>query len=128
MIARGSKTPIIILSYHLCEIHCCHLDGYRTDTKALLNRLSEIETELLSRPTQFRIWYNVDENRLDSSTIKLIAESITRFHEHVYKIAFIGLRGITKWRFNRILVKTLKEKSIPKAYFLDAELAKGWLV
>lgn len=23
-----SKKPMIVLSFHDCELHCCHLDGY----------------------------------------------------------------------------------------------------
>lgn len=125
-----SKTPIIILSYRNCEIYCCHLDGYKTNTNALLNRLSQIEATFLSKPShvRFRVWYNVDENRLDKQTIKLIAESISRCFEHTNKIAFIGLDGFTKWKFNKILEHTLGQRCITKAYFTDAELAKEWLV
>lgn len=125
-----SKTPILILSYHNCEIYCCHLDGYRRNTSALLNRLSKIELEFLSKPAhaQFRVWYNVAENKLNNSTMKMIAESICRYQGHIYKIVFIGLHGITKWKFNYILERELKKMAISKAYFSDAELAKGWLV
>lgn len=125
-----SKTPIIILSHHNCELFCCHLDGYQSNIDALLRRLEKIEAEFLSKPThtKFRVWYNMDANKLDKPTMKLIAESIYRFHEHIYKISFIGLCGITKWKFNRILEQVLKEKRILKKYYMDAELAKGWLV
>ncbi len=111
-----SKTPIIILSYHNCEIYCCHLDGYKANTNALLNRLSKIEEIFLSKPlnTKFRIWYNMDENILDSQTMKLIAESISRCFERTYKIAFIGLRGFRKWKFNKILEQTLDKNILQK--------------
>lgn len=71
-----SKTPVIILSHHNCEIHCCHLDGYKTNTSAMLNRLSEIEAIFTAKPihAQFRIWYNLDENILDRPVMELIIE------------------------------------------------------
>lgn len=125
-----SKTPILILSYCNCELYCCHLDGYKSDTGALLHRLSKIERIFLSKPAdaKFRVWYNLDENSLDKPTMELIAESISRFQGHIYKIAFIGLRGFAKRKFNSILEQALGESSVPKAYFADAELAKEWLV
>lgn len=125
-----SKTPILILSYCNCEIYCCHLDGYRADTDALLQRLSKIESIFLSKPAdaQFRVWYNLDENSLDKHTMGLIAESISRFQGHIYKIAFIGLHGFAKRKFNGILEQALGGLSVPKAYFTDAESAKGWLI
>jgi hypothetical protein len=125
-----SKTPILIISYRNCEIYCCHLDGYKTNREALLDRLSKIEAFFLSKPShiRFRIWYNVDENSLDKQTMRLIIESISRFREHTYKIAFIGLEGFTKWRFHNILQQIPGNRCITKAYFTDAELAKEWLV
>lgn len=130
MEVKESKTPIIILSYNNCEIYCCHLDGYKTNTEALLNRLSKIEEIFLSKPShaRFRVWYNVDENVLDKQTMRLISESVSRFRERIYKIAFIGLDGFAKWKFDNILELTMGEICITKAYFNDAELAKGWLV
>lgn len=126
----GARHPILVLSYHNCEIHCCHLDGYKANTEALVNRLNQIEVEISSKPihSKMRIWYNLDENVLNQLTMKMIAESIGRFQEHIYKIAFIGLRGISKWRFKYILKQTIGKNRISRAYFLDAELAKGWLV
>ena len=126
----GAKNPLVILSYHNYEIYCFHLDGYKKDTKALLNRLNEIELLLTSKPltSKFRIWYNIDENKLDNSTMKLIVESISRYQNHIYKIAFIGLYGINKFKFNYFLKNALEKNIVCKAYFTDAELAKGWLV
>lgn len=124
------KKPILILSYNNCEIYCCHLDGYKADRDALLNRMSEIEAVFLSKPAQnkYRIWYNIDENHLDKDALKLVAESISRYKEHICKIAFIGLRGFKQKKFNKILEQILKGESITKAYFQDAQLAKGWLI
>lgn len=103
-----SKTPIVILSYSNCEIYCCHLDGYKTHTRAMMHRLAEIEEIFLHKPNdaKFRVWYNVDENSLDRKTMQLIAESILQFQSHIYKIAFIGLHGFTKWKFDNILANT----------------------
>lgn len=125
-----SKTPIVILSFHNCEIYCCHLDGYKTNTEALLNRLSLIEAVFLSKPVhaRFRVWYNMDENHLDKRTMELISKSISEFRGHIYKIAFIGLYGFAKCKFDNILERTLEQQTVSKAYFKDAELAKGWLV
>lgn len=126
----GSKTPIVILSYRNCELYCCHLDGYQTNTEALLHRLAEIETVFLSRPhgAKFRIWYNLDENRLDRQTMQLIAESLLRIQSHIYKIALIGLRRFAAWKFDHIVSDLLGEAVLCKAYFTDAEIAKGWLI
>lgn len=125
-----SKTSILVLSYRNCELYCCHLDGYKSDTDALLQRLSKIEAIFLSKPidAKFRVWYNLDENNLNKHTMELIAESISRFQGHICKIAFIGLHGLTKRKFNGILKQALEEVSVPTAYFTDAESAKEWLV
>lgn len=125
-----SKHPILVLSHHNCEIYCCHLDGYKSNTKALLNRMKKIEAEILIKPiqSQYKIWYNLDENRMDKSVMKAIAESIHSFQNHISKIAFIGLHGISKWKFDIILKQVIGEQDLPRAYFSDAELAKGWLV
>lgn len=125
-----SKTPIVIPSYRNCEIYCCHLDGYKIYTKALLHRLAEIEEAFLSKPNtaKFRVWYNMDENSLDRKTMQFITESILRFQTHIYKIAFIGLHGFTKWKFDHILTQTFDGTALCKRYFTDAEVAKGWLI
>jgi len=57
-----------------------------------------------------------------------IGESIFRLRNHVHKIAFIGLHGISKWRLENTLKQILGEQPMPRAYFSDAEQAKGWLV
>lgn len=125
-----SKTPILILSYLNCELYCCHLDGYKANTAALYKRLDEIESILSTKPShsKFRIWFNLDDNILTRSTMKLIAESVRHFEIHIYKIVFIGLHGFTRWKFDYILNQTIGKKTITKAYFSDAELAKGWLL
>lgn len=125
-----SRTPILILSYQNCELYCCHLDGYKANTEALFKRLKEIESILISKPShsKFRIWFNLDDNILTKSTMKVIAESIYHFEEHINKIAFIGLQRIARWKFDFILKQTIGEATITKAYFSDAELAKGWLL
>ncbi|ABX42888.1 hypothetical protein [Lachnoclostridium phytofermentans] len=125
-----SRMPILILSYQNCELYCCHLDGYKANTVALYERLKEIESILTSKPfhSKFRIWFNLDDNILTKSTMKAIAESIRLFDKHIYKIVFIGLRGIARWKFDHILKQTFGNKTITKAYFSDAELAKGWLL
>ncbi len=125
-----SPKPVVLLSYRDCEICCCHLDGYRANIRALLKRLSEIEAVFLRRPAhvKFKVWYNLDENDLDERTMKSIVESIFRFEDRIDKIAFIGLRGFARCKFDRILERSLARKSFPRAYFQDAERAKGWLV
>lgn len=126
----GFKKPLVVLSYNNCELYCFHLDGYKNNTEELITRLNEIENIINNKPlnSKFRIWYNLDDNKLNSTTMKLISESICRFNNHIYKIAFIGLSGYKKVKFNSILKKAMKEKKICYAYFTDAELAKGWLV
>jgi hemolysin-activating ACP:hemolysin acyltransferase len=125
-----SRYPILILSHHNCEIYCCHLDGYKNNQQALICRLNQIETELLKKAKhiQFRIWFNVDESTLDPLIMKLIVESIYRFKDHIYKIAFIGLRGMSKWRFEKIRRNAFQANSAPISYFTDAERAKDWLI
>lgn len=125
-----SKYPILVLSYHNCEIYCCHLDGYKDNKLALRERMKKIEDEISSKSesAKFRIWYNLDENKLDKSDMMSIIESISRIQNHLYKIAFIGLHGFFKWRFEHMLKQALSEKVVHRAYFLDAEEAKGWLV
>lgn len=125
-----SKYPILVLSYDNCELYCCHLDGYKTNKGALLTRLASIEAILASKPanSKFRIWFNIDDNKLDTSSMKAICESIKRLQSHINKIAFIGLRGINKWKYKYIIKQTMGEAMITMAYFTDAELAKGWLV
>lgn len=85
---------------------------------------------LASKPanSEFRIWYNIDDNKLDTSSMKAICESIKRLQSHINKIAFIGLQGINKWKYKYIIKQTMGEAMITMAYFTDAELAKGWLV
>jgi len=125
-----SKYPILILSHHNCEIHCCHLDGYKENITALFNRMNIIEHELSSAPAdiQYKIWYNLDESKLDKSVMKSVTESIFRLQNHISKIAFIGLHGIYKWRFENMLKQILRNQVLPRAYFSDAELAKEWLI
>ena len=125
-----SPRPIVLLSYRNCEICCCHLDGYQANMQALLKRLSEIETFFLQRPThaKFRVWYNLDENDLDGRTMESIGESISKFEERIDKIAFVGVHGLTRRRFDRILGRNLAHTTLLRAYFQDAERAKEWLV
>jgi hypothetical protein len=88
--------------------------------------LSKIEEIFLSKPShaRFRVWYNVDENVLDKHTMRLISESISRFQEHIYKIAFIGFGGFTRRKFDHIAAKTMGKRCITKAYFTDAEISE----
>lgn len=124
-----SKKPMIVLSFHDCELHCCHLDGFQSNTNGLLKRLEQIETIFRSKPAhaKYRIWFNMDKSNLNSDTMQLIAESISRIEEHINKIAFVGLCGVSRRRFDAKLQNTLKE-NILHSYFKDAEAAKEWLV
>ena len=92
--------------------------------------MAEIEVLFLSKPahTQFRVWYNINKNNLDTGTMKFIAECISRSGNHIYKIAFIALHGFSKWKFNHIFENSIHEKHILYSHYIYAELAKGWLV
>lgn len=130
MSADGYSIPIKTLSFQNCELYICHADGYKTNTRALLNRISEIEVIFLSKPShaKFRVWYNLDENNLNKQMLQLIAESILRFQLHIHKIAFIGLRTTEIWLIENTLKQFLKETSLCRKYFSDADVAKGWLI
>lgn len=130
MSSLGYHTPVKMLPYRNGELCICHLDGYRSDTSALLDRVAEIETALNRRPVNvlFHLWFNLDDNDLDPPTMKRIAESVARIRPHIYKIAFIGLCGMERQRFDRALRKALGEAGVARAYFLDAEQAKDWLL
>lgn len=124
----GSRKSTLTLSYKNFDIFCCHLDGYQSDAKALLNRLSEVEPALMAGKGRLRVWFNLDESRLDADSMRRIARSLANARGKIIKIAFIGLGGITKLRFRRILKKALSGCVFPAAYFSDAEKAKGWLI
>lgn len=125
------KFPIIILPFRKAELYCCHLDGYHDNRRAMLYRMHDIETVFRKKPkhASFLVWYNLDESKMDGMMLEQVAGSILRIRSHVRKIAFVGLRGISKWRFERRLKRRLKSKdNMPRAYFSDAERAKEWLV
>ena len=52
-----SKYPVLVLSFNNCELHGCHLDGYKNNTEALLNRLALIDEffEGKSKVRRYRI-------------------------------------------------------------------------
>ena len=125
------KYPVIILPFRKAELYCCHLDGYHDDRKAKLFRMHDVETVFHKKPpdASFLVWYNLDESKMDGMMLEQIAGSILRIRSHVRRIAFVGLRGISKWRFERRLKRRLKGRgNMPRAYFSDAERAKEWLV
>lgn len=57
-----------------------------------------------------------------------IGESISKFKERIDKIAFVGVHGLTRRKFDRILGRNLARTTLLWAYFQDAERAKEWLV
>lgn len=122
------QKPILILSHKNCEIHCCHLDGYGDNFEALTARMKIIEEMFCQKPhnSKFRIWYNVDENDLAKNMMDSIVGSLKQFDNRIYKIAFIGLKGMIKLRFERKLKKL--HMNMPRAYFTDADKAKDWLI
>lgn len=126
-----SKYPILVLSYNNCEIHCCHLDGYKDNKDALLNRLTEIEDTFLSKQNnvKYKLWFNMDSNVLDEDIMEEVCSSIFRISNHIYKIGFIGLRILQRRKFEKLLKKKFKHYGVLyHAYFSDAEEAKEWLV
>ena len=122
-----SKYPVLVLSFNNCELHCCHLDGYKDNNEALLNRLTLIDEyfESNSKVRRYRIWLNVDDSLLSDMTIERIVQSIMRVKDNIINIAIIGA-GNKKRR----LEKTLKKSGFckPSCFFSDAEAAKEWLV
>ena len=122
-----SRYPVLVLSFNNCELHGCHLDGYKDNTEALLKRLALIDEffEGKSKVSRYRIWLNVDYSLLSDATIERIVRSIMRIEDNIIKIAVIGA-GNRKSRFE----KTLKKFGFCKPYcfFSDAEAAKEWLV
>lgn len=119
-----------ILSFRNCELHCCHLDGYKKQREAFLERLTEIEGFFAEKPSaaRFRIWYNVDETLMDNVLIDEIAASVIRIKSHIIKIAFIGLGRMQQWRLTKMLKSETGCQPFLHAYFTDAEKAKEWLV
>jgi len=110
-----------------CELHGCHLDGYKGNTEALLNRLAQIDEffDSKSKVRRYRIWLNVDDSLLSDAITERIVQSILRIEDNIIKIAIIGT-GNNKRRFE----KTLKKSGFckPSCFFSDAEAAKEWLV
>lgn len=125
-----SKNQIKILSFHNCELYCCHLDGYKGEREVFRQRLISIENTFMEKPAtaRFRIWYNVDGTMLDSILIREITASVVRMQSHIIKIAFIGLGFMQWWHLNRILKSETGNQSLFYAHFADAEKAKEWLV
>lgn len=123
-----SKYPVLVLSFNNCELHCCHLDGYKGNNEALLDRLLLIGDYFSNNPKgrRYRIWYNVDDSNLTNDTIEKIAKGISDIGENIIKLAFIGMNNRCKIYFNRLLAKSSFDK--PIQHFKDAELAKNWLV
>lgn len=119
-----SKNPVLVISYHNCEIHVCHLDGYKTDKVSLLKRISQIES-FFNKNSRCRVWYNIDDTVLSDDVIEIIQQNILHLKENIVKLAIIGTH-IKMRRFRRALNK--KSLSFPVAYFDDAELAKKWLI
>lgn len=121
-----SKVPVLVISFRNGEIHCCHLDGYRDQTEAAMQRLSKIEASF-SACRKYRIWFNVDDTTLTPSLMAQIAQCVARLKGSVVKIAFVGA-GRKKDAFDKQLNKALQGTVLPKAYFEDAEQAKEWLL
>ena len=119
-----------VLSFRNCELHCCHLDGYKNHRDAFLIRLTEIENYFSGKPSgfMFRIWYNLDENILDSVLLEQIASSVIQFNSHIMKIAFIGLNHAQQKKLSKKLKEKTDNAAFPYAYFSDAEKAKKWLI
>jgi hypothetical protein len=119
-----------VLSFRNCDLHCCHLDGFKNQREAFLIRLAEIEHYFLGKPSHsmFRIWYNLDETLLDSVLLEQIASSVIRFKSHIVKIAFIGLNHSQQWKLSKNLKADKDTLVFPYVYFSDAEKAKEWLI
>lgn len=98
-----SKTPILIVSYHDCDLCCCHLDGYRAHTDALLHRLSDIEAILVSKPAhaRFRLWYNMDDTCFDKPALKSVAESLSRYRNHICQDCLYRFAGLDQMDIQR---------------------------
>lgn len=122
-----SKYPVLVLSFNNCELHCCHMDGYKNNKEALSNRLGDIERYFVAKPKslRYRLWYNVDDSVLSDEIIERIAIDILAIGENIIKLAFIGA-GIYKRRLTKLLKMSAFDK--PFKYFGDAEIAKEWLV
>lgn len=121
-----SKVPVLVIPFRSGEIHCCHLDGYRDQTEAAMNRLNKIEASF-SACRKYRIWFNVDDTVLTPSLMEQIAQCLARLKNSVVKIAFVGV-GRKKGAFDMLMNKALQGTVLPKAYFEDAEQAKEWLL
>lgn len=121
---------IKVLSFRNCELHCCHLDGYKEQSEAFLKRLSDIEQYFLSKPdtSRFRLWYNIDETTLDKVLIDEVAASISRMQKHIIKVVFIGLSKFQQVQMERKLKAYEDARYLPHAYYRDAEKAKEWLI
>ena len=122
-----SKYPVLVFSFNNCELHGCHLDGYKNNNVALLDRLALIDEyfENKSKVQRYRIWLNIDDSLLSSVTIERIIQSLVRIEDNIIKIAIIGA-GNKKRHFEKILKKSGFRK--PSCFFSDAEAAKEWLV
>jgi len=122
-----SRYPVLVFSFNNCELHGCHLDGYKDNSEALLNRLALIDKyfESKSKVRRFRIWLNVDDSFLSGAMIERIVQSIVRLEDNIIKIAIIGA-GNNKRKLEKLLKKSGFIK--PSCYFSDAEAAKEWLV
>jgi len=121
--------PVLVLSYNNCELHCCHLDGYKRNRQAFLARLDTVEQYFVIKPVhrRYRLWFNLDETMLDDRSMERVAASLANIHIHIIKIAFIGIGKNKRRRFERMLKNYLRETELPRQYFCDAEKAKEWL-
>lgn len=126
-----AKYPVLVLPYHGGLLHCCHLDGYKRHHAALRNRLAQIEAFFaeLSAHTTCRVWFNLDENHLNTALCREIAESLARMRPHICRLVFVGPRGLQRLRFLRQL-RSLFAAGTPPPYTFctDAEKAKAWLL
>ena len=121
-----SKYPVLVISFNNCEIHACHLDGFKNDWEALANRLKAIDEFFIKAPKNcgHRIWYNVGDSVLSDEVIADITGSLLKIEDRIVKIAFIGVKR--KRRLNKSIRQALPNK--PVSYFADAEAAKEWLI
>lgn len=126
----ASPRAVILLNYRNGELHCCHLDDFGDQPGAFLQRLQEVEQFFLQKPpgSRFRIWYNLDQTALGPGLMDQVAASVLRIQTHIVKIAFIGPKGLRRWKLGRRLRAGMKARPFPYAFFGDAEEAKAWLV
>ena len=124
---KNANSVVKVISFNNVDLYYAELDSIQEDSD-FSGRLEETLATLGRLVHREKLLVHLEDTPLSAGRMSRIIEAVLKIKSRVSKIAFVGIHGLTRWNFSRMLRRDKGMKEMHWKIINDYQLAKEWIV